>query len=188
MQNIILGLCDLISNNEIIIQKKVAFIDMESIFLLSCLCCNCLYFQFLKIPVIKMWARKRWGICSCFSGCSVAIISVEVWTANSEELINFSASCIVICIMFSVNMDLFFFNFYLFFFQVWFRVKHHIRDPKQQLEKKKLVAFWLEHYAKRDHGKPLTVVFDMSETGISHIVSIFIVLFWLLSELCNLCL
>ncbi|NXD71190.1 MSPD2 protein, partial [Eolophus roseicapillus] len=51
----------------------------------------------------------------------------------------------------------------------WFRVKHHIRDPKQQLEKKKLVAFWLEHYAKRDHGKPLTVVFDMSETGISHI-------------------
>ncbi|NXW34814.1 MSPD2 protein, partial [Phaetusa simplex] len=51
----------------------------------------------------------------------------------------------------------------------WFRVKHHVRDPKQQLEKKKLVAFWLEHYAKRDHGKPLTVVFDMAETGISHI-------------------
>ncbi|XP_074714846.1 motile sperm domain-containing protein 2 isoform X3 [Strix uralensis] len=51
----------------------------------------------------------------------------------------------------------------------WFRVKHHTRDPKQQLEKKKLVAFWLEHYAKRDHGKPLTVVFDMAETGISHI-------------------
>ncbi|KAM6097221.1 motile sperm domain-containing protein 2 isoform 2-T2 [Chlamydotis macqueenii] len=51
----------------------------------------------------------------------------------------------------------------------WFRVKHHIRDPKQQLDKKKLVAFWLEHYAKRDHGKPLTVVFDMAETGISHI-------------------
>uniref|UniRef100_A0A8B9RXE1 CRAL-TRIO domain-containing protein n=1 Tax=Accipiter nisus TaxID=211598 RepID=A0A8B9RXE1_9AVES len=59
----------------------------------------------------------------------------------------------------------------------WFRVKHHTRDPKQQLEKKKLVAFWLEHYAKRDHGKPLTVVFDMAETGISHIVSIFIVFF-----------
>ncbi|NXX81088.1 MSPD2 protein, partial [Urocolius indicus] len=51
----------------------------------------------------------------------------------------------------------------------WFRVKYHIKDPKQQLEKKKLVAFWLEHYAKRDHGKPLTVVFDMAETGISHI-------------------
>ncbi|KAK2533798.1 Mospd2 [Columba livia] len=51
----------------------------------------------------------------------------------------------------------------------WFRVKHHTKDPKQQLDKKKLVAFWLEHYAKRDHGKPLTVVFDMSETGISHI-------------------
>ncbi|KAJ7419714.1 motile sperm domain-containing protein 2 isoform X4 [Pitangus sulphuratus] len=52
----------------------------------------------------------------------------------------------------------------------WFKVKHHTRDPKQQLDKKKLVAFWLEHYAKRDHGKPLTVVFDMAETGISHIV------------------
>uniref|UniRef100_A0A674HRZ1 Motile sperm domain containing 2 n=1 Tax=Taeniopygia guttata TaxID=59729 RepID=A0A674HRZ1_TAEGU len=51
----------------------------------------------------------------------------------------------------------------------WFKVKHHTRDPKQQLDKKKLVAFWLEHYAKRDHGKPLTVVFDMAETGISHI-------------------
>ncbi|NXA46887.1 MSPD2 protein, partial [Nothocercus julius] len=51
----------------------------------------------------------------------------------------------------------------------WFRVKLHVKDSKQQLEKKKLVAFWLEHYAKRDHGKPLTVVFDMSETGISHI-------------------
>ncbi|NWX59354.1 MSPD2 protein, partial [Promerops cafer] len=51
----------------------------------------------------------------------------------------------------------------------WFKVKHHTRDPKQQLDKKKLVAFWLEHYAKRDHGKPLTVVFDMADTGISHI-------------------
>ncbi|KAJ7417841.1 motile sperm domain containing 2 [Willisornis vidua] len=53
----------------------------------------------------------------------------------------------------------------------WFKVKHHTREPKQQLDKKKLVAFWLEHYAKRDHGKPLTVVFDMAETGISHIDS-----------------
>uniref|UniRef100_A0A8B9TQS5 Motile sperm domain containing 2 n=1 Tax=Anas platyrhynchos TaxID=8839 RepID=A0A8B9TQS5_ANAPL len=51
----------------------------------------------------------------------------------------------------------------------WVRVKLHVRDQKQQLEKKKLVAFWLEHYAKRDHGKPLTVVFDMAESGISHI-------------------
>lgn len=62
-------------------------------------------------------------------------------------------------------------------------MKHHTKDPKQQLDKKKLVAFWLEHYAKRDHGKPLTVVFDMSETGISHIVSILIMFFQLLSEL-----
>uniref|UniRef100_A0A8C0IPY2 Motile sperm domain containing 2 n=1 Tax=Chelonoidis abingdonii TaxID=106734 RepID=A0A8C0IPY2_CHEAB len=51
----------------------------------------------------------------------------------------------------------------------WFRVKFHTKDPKQQFEKKKFVAFWLEHYARREHGKPLTVVFDMAETGLSHI-------------------
>ncbi|XP_044286245.1 motile sperm domain-containing protein 2 isoform X2 [Varanus komodoensis] len=51
----------------------------------------------------------------------------------------------------------------------WFRVKLHTKDPKTQFEKKKLVAFWLERYAKREHGKPLTVVFDMAETGISNI-------------------
>lgn len=78
-------------------------------------------------------------------------------------------------------------TFVCVFVQVWFKVKHHTRDPKQQLDKKKLVAFWLEHYAKRDHGKPLTVVFDMAETGISHIVSIVTVFSWLLLELFNLC-
>ncbi|XP_053863347.1 motile sperm domain-containing protein 2 isoform X1 [Malaclemys terrapin pileata] len=51
----------------------------------------------------------------------------------------------------------------------WFRVKFHTKDPKLQFEKKKFVAFWLEHYARREHGKPLTVVFDMAETGVSHI-------------------
>ncbi|XP_062982467.1 motile sperm domain-containing protein 2 [Elgaria multicarinata webbii] len=51
----------------------------------------------------------------------------------------------------------------------WFKVKLHTKDPKTQFLKKKLVAFWLERYAKREHGKPLTVVFDMSETGISNI-------------------
>ncbi|XP_053162953.1 motile sperm domain-containing protein 2 isoform X2 [Hemicordylus capensis] len=51
----------------------------------------------------------------------------------------------------------------------WFKVKLHIKDSKTQFEKKKLVAFWLERYARREHGKPLTVVFDMSETGLSHI-------------------
>lgn len=65
-----------------------------------------------------------------------------------------------------------------FFSPVWFKVKLHVRDQKQQLDKKKLVAFWLEHYAKRDHGKPLTVVFDMAETGISHIVSMLIGFFF----------
>uniref|UniRef100_A0A8D0EAW9 Motile sperm domain containing 2 n=1 Tax=Salvator merianae TaxID=96440 RepID=A0A8D0EAW9_SALMN len=51
----------------------------------------------------------------------------------------------------------------------WFRVKLHTKDPKTQFEKKKLVAFWLERYARREHGKPLTVVFDMAETGLSNI-------------------
>lgn len=50
-------------------------------------------------------------------------------------------------------------------------MKHHVKDPKTQLGKKKLVAFWLERYARREHGKPLTCVFDMSETGLSNIVS-----------------
>lgn len=56
---------------------------------------------------------------------------------------------------------------------VWFRVKLHTKDSKTQFEKKKLVAFWLERYAKRENGKPLTVVFDMADTGLSNIVSIF---------------
>ncbi|XP_048350164.1 motile sperm domain-containing protein 2 [Sphaerodactylus townsendi] len=50
----------------------------------------------------------------------------------------------------------------------WFRVKLHTKDAKTQFEKKKLVAFWLERYARREHGKPLTVVFDMAETGLSN--------------------
>ncbi|KAG8137341.1 putative Motile sperm domain-containing protein [Naja naja] len=51
----------------------------------------------------------------------------------------------------------------------WFRVKLHTKDSKTQFEKKKLVAFWLERYAKRENGKPLTVVFDMADTGLSNI-------------------
>lgn len=68
---------------------------------------------------------------------------------------------------------------YLFIFLlVWFRVKLHTKDPKTQFERKKLAAFWLERYAKRENGKPLTVVFDMAETGISNIVSMpFFILF-----------
>lgn len=56
---------------------------------------------------------------------------------------------------------------------VWFRVKFHTKDAKTQFEKKKLVAFWLERYARREHGKPLTVVFDMAESGLSNMVSRF---------------
>ncbi|XP_059356692.1 motile sperm domain-containing protein 2 isoform X2 [Carassius carassius] len=51
----------------------------------------------------------------------------------------------------------------------WFRVKLHIKDAKMILDKKRYVAFWLERYAKREPGMPLTVVFDMSESGLSNI-------------------
>nr|AAH85670.1 Motile sperm domain containing 2 [Danio rerio]AAI65708.1 Mospd2 protein [Danio rerio] len=51
----------------------------------------------------------------------------------------------------------------------WFKVKLHIKDPKTVLDKKRYVAFWLERYAKREPGMPLTVVFDMSESGLSNI-------------------
>lgn len=51
----------------------------------------------------------------------------------------------------------------------WFRVKLHIKDTKTTLERKKYVAFWLERYSKREQGKPLTVVFDLTETGLSNV-------------------
>ncbi|XP_034042371.1 motile sperm domain-containing protein 2 [Thalassophryne amazonica] len=51
----------------------------------------------------------------------------------------------------------------------WFRVKLHIKDAKTAWDKKKLIAFWLERYAKREPGMPLTVVFDMTESGFSNI-------------------
>uniref|UniRef100_A0AAY4DSC3 MSP domain-containing protein n=1 Tax=Denticeps clupeoides TaxID=299321 RepID=A0AAY4DSC3_9TELE len=53
----------------------------------------------------------------------------------------------------------------------WFKVKLHIKDAKTILDKKKYVAFWLERYSKQEPGKPLTVVFDMSESGLSNIVT-----------------
>ncbi|XP_020490085.1 motile sperm domain-containing protein 2 [Labrus bergylta] len=51
----------------------------------------------------------------------------------------------------------------------WFKVKLHVKDTKTILDKKKYVAFWLERYAKREPGMPLTVVFDMAESGLSNI-------------------
>ncbi|XP_058468278.1 motile sperm domain-containing protein 2 [Solea solea] len=51
----------------------------------------------------------------------------------------------------------------------WFKVKLHVKDTKTILDKKKYVAFWLEQYANREPGMPLTVVFDMSESGLSNI-------------------
>ncbi|KAG7502905.1 hypothetical protein JOB18_028576 [Solea senegalensis] len=51
----------------------------------------------------------------------------------------------------------------------WFKVKLHVKDTKTILDKKKYVAFWLERYANREPGMPLTVVFDMSESGLSNI-------------------
>ncbi|XP_045909635.1 motile sperm domain-containing protein 2 [Micropterus dolomieu] len=51
----------------------------------------------------------------------------------------------------------------------WFKVKLHVKDAKTIMDKKKYVAFWLERYAKKEPGMPLTVVFDMTESGLSNI-------------------
>ncbi|KAL0963615.1 hypothetical protein UPYG_G00308640 [Umbra pygmaea] len=51
----------------------------------------------------------------------------------------------------------------------WFKVKLHTKDAKTIMDKKKYVAFWLERYAKREPGMPLTVVFDMADSGIGNI-------------------
>uniref|UniRef100_A0A3P9MXS9 Motile sperm domain containing 2 n=1 Tax=Poecilia reticulata TaxID=8081 RepID=A0A3P9MXS9_POERE len=51
----------------------------------------------------------------------------------------------------------------------WFKVKLHTKDAKTVVDKKKYVAFWLERYAKKEPGMPLTVVFDMTESGLSNI-------------------
>ncbi|XP_056284440.1 motile sperm domain-containing protein 2 isoform X1 [Pseudoliparis swirei] len=51
----------------------------------------------------------------------------------------------------------------------WFKVKLHVKDAKTAMDKKKYVAFWLERYAKKEPGMPLTVVFDMTESGLSNI-------------------
>uniref|UniRef100_A0A7N6BHX9 MSP domain-containing protein n=1 Tax=Anabas testudineus TaxID=64144 RepID=A0A7N6BHX9_ANATE len=51
----------------------------------------------------------------------------------------------------------------------WFHVKLHVKDAKTALDKKKYVAFWLERYAKKEPGMPLTVVFDMTDSGLSNI-------------------
>ncbi|XP_074515232.1 motile sperm domain-containing protein 2 isoform X1 [Sebastes fasciatus] len=51
----------------------------------------------------------------------------------------------------------------------WFKVKLHVKDAKTMVDKKKYVAFWLERYAKKEPGMPLTVVFDMTESGLGNI-------------------
>lgn len=50
-------------------------------------------------------------------------------------------------------------------------MKLHVKDAKTMVDKKKYVAFWLERYAKKEPGMPLTVVFDMTESGLGNIVS-----------------
>ncbi|XP_003463085.1 motile sperm domain-containing protein 2 isoform X1 [Cavia porcellus] len=51
----------------------------------------------------------------------------------------------------------------------WIRAKYHIKDQKTIMDKKKLIVFWLERYAKRENGKPITVMFDLSEAGLNTI-------------------
>uniref|UniRef100_A0A8C7UWS3 MSP domain-containing protein n=1 Tax=Oncorhynchus mykiss TaxID=8022 RepID=A0A8C7UWS3_ONCMY len=56
---------------------------------------------------------------------------------------------------------------YVCLYVVWFMVKLHMKDVKMLTEKKMYLAFWLESYARREPGIPLTVIFDMSEAGLS---------------------
>ncbi|KAM4602186.1 motile sperm domain-containing protein 2-like [Polymixia lowei] len=52
----------------------------------------------------------------------------------------------------------------------WFKVKLLVKDAQlTQDEKKKYVAFWLERFVGREPGALLTVVFDMSESGLSNV-------------------
>ncbi|XP_077583909.1 motile sperm domain-containing protein 2 isoform X1 [Stigmatopora nigra] len=51
----------------------------------------------------------------------------------------------------------------------WFKVKLHVKDAKTIIDKKKYVAFWLERNVKKESGMPLTVVFDMSDSGLANI-------------------
>ncbi|CAK6953980.1 motile sperm domain-containing protein 2 [Scomber scombrus] len=51
----------------------------------------------------------------------------------------------------------------------WFKVKLHVKDAKTIMDKKKYIAFWLERYANKEPGMPLTVVFDLAESGLSNI-------------------
>lgn len=69
---------------------------------------------------------------------------------------------------------LFLFVVFLFvWLQVWIRVKYHVKDNKTIMDKKRLIAFWLERYSRRENGKPVTVMFDLTETGFNNIVSTF---------------
>ncbi|XP_029924837.1 motile sperm domain-containing protein 2-like isoform X2 [Myripristis murdjan] len=51
----------------------------------------------------------------------------------------------------------------------WFRVKLLVKDVRLLQEKKKYVAFWLERYVRREPGSLLTVVFDMTDSGLSNV-------------------
>ncbi|KAL4608873.1 motile sperm domain-containing protein 2-like [Arapaima gigas] len=51
----------------------------------------------------------------------------------------------------------------------WFNVRMHFKDSKTVRDKKSYVAFWLERHTARNPGMPITVVFDMSDSGLSNI-------------------
>ncbi|XP_023682276.1 motile sperm domain-containing protein 2-like [Paramormyrops kingsleyae] len=51
----------------------------------------------------------------------------------------------------------------------WFNISRHVKDAKTMQDKKQYVAFWLEQHVKQHRGKPLTVVFDMSDSGVRNI-------------------
>ncbi|XP_061431729.1 motile sperm domain-containing protein 2 isoform X1 [Lethenteron reissneri] len=46
----------------------------------------------------------------------------------------------------------------------------HVRmGVKSHLDKRRLVAFWVERHTQRDPNKKITVMFDMAETGLSNV-------------------
>ncbi|KAF7663096.1 hypothetical protein LDENG_00218450 [Lucifuga dentata] len=51
----------------------------------------------------------------------------------------------------------------------WFRMKLFVKDAQLHQEKKKYLAFWLERNVRREPGSLLTVIFDMSDSGLSNV-------------------
>lgn len=132
-------------------------------------CVTCLQFSDLTESVIPRWMFETGAV--FLHGYDKEGNKLCMYTFLPAWICHFCMASFafnwqVIC---SINDSIVCFIFIL----VWFKVKLHVKDPKTVLDKKKYVAFWLERYAKKEPGMPLTVVFDMAESGIGNIVSHF---------------